>query len=541
MSAEVNGISQPPLQRNAARRSTVIGFRGAVATSQPLAAQAGLRVLQAGGNAVDAAIAAGAALNVVEPMSTGMGGDVFALVYRASDRRVYALNGSGRAPAKATPELFQQRGLQAIPQRGILPVTVPGAPAAWADLSARFGRLGLAASLEPAIAYAMEGYPVSEYIASLWQRARPLLERDPESTRVFLPDGRPPRTGERMYLPDLGRSLRRIASEGAAAFYQGEIAQAIEATSQAHDGLLTAADLAAHTSTWEEPISSVYRGHRVWECPPNGQGIATLLALNVLEGYPLAEMQWADPLTVHLKMEAVKLAMIDAARYVADPAMAEVPVDALLSAAYAQERRAAIRPERALAAPGPWQLPTSHDTVYVTAADGEGNACSFINSLYMGFGSGITVPGTGVVLQNRGHLFTLDRAHPNCLAPGKRPYHTIIPAMVTRDEALALCYGVMGGFMQPQGQVQVLCNILDHGMSPQEALDAPRFCYESDGSFHIEPYFGMETLQQLQRFGHRLEVEAGYYGGGQVIRVHPESGALMAGSEPRNDGAAVAF
>jgi gamma-glutamyltranspeptidase/glutathione hydrolase len=535
--AQVNSVRRT----NAARRSVVAGLKGAVATSQPLAAQAGLRTLQTGGNAVDAALATAATLNVVEPMSTGLGGDVFALVYWAADRRVYALNGSGRAPWAATPEVYAARGLDAVPQRGMLAVTVPGAPAAWCDLSARFGRLGLERSLTPAIDYAEDGYPVSEYIASLWKRAEPLLSRDPETARVFLPGGRAPRHGERFANPDLARTLRLLAGGGPDAYYRGPVAQAIVATSEANGGLLTLQDLADHRSTWADPISTLYRGYRVWECPPNGQGIATLLALNILQGYDLGGMPFDNAATLHLKMEAVKLAMVDAGRYVADPVLANVPVEALLSDAYARDRRAEITPERAIAVPRPWPLPTSHDTVYLTVVDGEGNACSFINSLYMGFGSGITARGTGVVLQNRGHLFTLDPSHPNCLAPHKRPYHTIIPAMVTRDDRLALCYGVMGGFMQPQGQVQVLSNIVDHGMNPQEALDAPRFSYESGATFHVEPYYGPEIIDNLRARGHTIADDPGYYGGGQVIMVDPESGALLAGAEPRNDGAAVAY
>ena len=531
---------QGVLKTNAARRSTVAGFNGAVATSQPLAAQAGLSILQAGGNAVDAALATAATLNVVEPMSTGLGGDVFALVYWAAHRRVYALNGSGRAPWAATPEAYAERGLDAMPQRGILAVTVPGAPAAWCDLSARFGRVSLERVLEPAIDYAEQGYPVSEYIASLWGRAVPLLERNAESARVFLPGGRAPRAGERIRLPDLAHTLRLLAQGGPEAYYRGAVAQAIVATSQAQGGLLSLQDLADHRSTWVDPISTLYRGYRVWECPPNGQGIATLLALNILSGYDLGAMPCDDAATLHLKMEAVKLAMADAGRYVADPALADVPVEALLSEEYARQRRAEISPGRAIAAPKPWPLPSS-DTVYLTAVDGEGNACSFINSLYNGFGSGITVPGTGIVLQNRGALFTLDPAHPNCLAPHKRPYHTIIPAMVTKDDRLAISYGVMGGFMQPQGQVQVLSNIVDHGMSPQEALDAPRFSYENGATFHVEPYAGPKVIEALRGYGHVIPEDEGYYGGGQVIMVDPESGALLAGAEPRNDGAAVAY
>jgi gamma-glutamyltranspeptidase/glutathione hydrolase len=523
------------------RRSVVAGFGGAVAASQPLAAQAGLRLLLQGGNAIDAALAAVATLNVVEPMSTGLGGDVFALIYWAADRRVYALNGSGRAAYAATPEEFARRGLSAVPERGILPVTVPGAPAAWADLAARFGRLGLSAALAPAIDYAEGGYPVSELIALDWSHQEALLRGDAEAARVYLPGGHAPRAGQRFSAPELGATLRRLAEQGADGFYQGPVAAAIVAASKAYGGLLTAQDLADHISTWVEPIHSDYRGYRVYECPPNGQGLAALLALNILSGYDLAALGFDSVDALHYKMEAVKLAMTDAARYVADPELADVPVAGLLAPEYAAGRRALIRRGHALTAPTPG-LPSGSDTVYLCAADGEGNAVTFISSLYMGFGSGIVAPGTGVALQNRGHLFSLDPAHPNCIAPRKRPYHTIIPAMVTRDERLAVCYGVMGGFMQPQGHVQVLSNMVDHGMDPQRALDAPRFMYQRGNEFLIDDFYGEDVYPELLNRGHALGITRGaVFGGGQIIAVDPESGALLAASAPRKDGAAVAF
>ena len=526
------------------RRSNVVGFNGAVATSQPLAAMAGMRMLLQGGNAADAAIAMAAALNVVEPMSTGLGGDAFALLYWAKERRVYALNASGRAPAAATLEEFQRRGLSAVPLRGILPVTVPGTAAGWGDLLARFGTMGLDTVLSAAIDYAKQGFPVSERIAAAWARSTQVLQQNDEAARVFLPGGQAPRMGQRFRNPDLAHSLRLLADRGPAAFCRGPIADAIAATSQELGGLLTAEDLAAHSSTWVQPISANYRGYRVWECPPNGQGIATLLALNILSGYDLGALRYDDPNAWHYKIESLKLAMTDAGRYVADPDKADVPIEALLSPEYTARRRALIDASRAIDPPLPGALPTSHDTVYLCAADAEGNAVSFINSLYMGFGSGVVARGTGICLQNRGRLFGLDPQHPNCIAPGKRPYHTIIPAMVTRDDDLAICYGVMGGFMQPQGQVQVLCNLVDHGMSPQEALDAPRFCYhvEQRGPTYLEPACPPTIVRALRKRGHRLEVSAsGNYGGGQVIRVDPESGAYIAGSEPRNDGCALAW
>ena len=523
------------------RRSVVMGFGAAVATSQPLAAQAGLRMLLQGGNAADAAIAVAATLNVVEPMSTGMGGDAFALIYWAKDRRVYALNASGRAAGGATLEEYQSRGLSEVPERGILPVTVPGAPAGWADLLERFGRFGLDTVLQPAIDYAEAGFPVSERIGRSWQAGEDLLRRNEAATRAYLPGGRAPRAGERFQFPDLARSMRRLAEGGAQGFYRGETAEAIVATSDAHQGLLTLEDLAAHTSTWVDPIRVNYRGYEVYECPPNGQGIAALIALNMLNGYDLAGAGFG-PDAIHYKMEAIKLGMTDAGRYVADPEHAFVPIQGLLSDEYAAQRRALVRADGVISAPKAGLPPTSRDTVYLCAADSEGNAVSFINSLFAGFGSGLVAAGTGIMLQNRGALFSLDPSHPNCIAPNKRPYHTIIPCMVTRDDNLSICFGVMGGLMQPQGHVQVLTNMVDHGMDPQTALNAPRFNFQGDDRFIAETFYPAEVLDNLSARGHRIEVtDAGNYGGGQVIVVDPESGALMAGSEPRKDGGAVAF
>jgi gamma-glutamyltranspeptidase/glutathione hydrolase len=521
-----------------------MGFGGAVATSQPLAAQAGLRVLMQGGNAADAAVATAAALNVVEPMSTGIGGDAFALIYWAKERKVYALNASGRAPYAATLEEMRRRGLTEMPERGILTVTVPGAAAGWADTVARFGRLGLDKVLQPAIEYAEQGFPVSETIAASWQGAEAMLRQDEAAAHTYLRGGRAPRAGERFLSPDLARTLRRVAEEGAAGFYRGAVAEAIVRTSQKYDGLLTLRDLADHTSTWVEPIHTDYRGYTIYECPPNGHGIAALEALNILSGYDVATLGFDSVDSLHAKMEAVKLAMVDAARWVADPEHAPVPIQGLLSPAYAAAQRRLINMDRAIAAPMAG-TPPGADTVYLTAADSEGNAVSFINSLFLGFGSGLVAEGTGVALQCRGALFRLEAEHLNCIAPHKRPYQTIIPCLVTRGDRLFLSFGVMGGFMQPQGHVQVLSNIVDHGMDPQRALDAPRFNYdiEEGNQFLLEETFGPATYAALAQRGHALELrpQSPVFGGGQVIMVDPVSGALMAGSDPRKDGGAVAF
>jgi gamma-glutamyltranspeptidase/glutathione hydrolase len=523
------------------RRSVVMGCGGVVATSQPLAARAGLQMLLDGGTAADAVVAAAAALNVVEPMSTGLGGDAFALVYRAADRTVYALNASGRAPRAATLEHYLSLGHRRMPRQGILAVTVPGTAAGWADLLGRFGRFGLDRVLAPAIHYAEAGFPVTEVIAGQWRDGEDYLRQDEEARRVYLPDGRAPRPGERFACPDLAASLRRVAEEGPDAFYRGEIARAIVATSRALGGLLAEEDLAGHTSTWVEPIHTTYRGLRVHECPPNGQGITALMALNILSGYDLGALDFASPEAFHLKMEAIKLAMTDAARYVADPALAQVPVAGLLDPAYAAERRALISPDRAIAAPAPG-LPRGGDTVYITAADAEGNAVSFINSISASFGSGVVARGTGILLQNRGAGFSLDPEHPNCLAPGKRSFHTIIPCLVTEGDRLAICYGVMGGLMQAQGHTQVLTNIVDHGMDPQEALSAPRFRFDAENRFGIESGLSRSTYAALRARGHALTVgHRGQFGGGQVIMVDRESGAYLAGSDPRKDGQAIAY
>lgn len=536
------------------RRSDMLATHGMVATSQPLAAMAGLRTLLAGGNAADAAVATAAALAVVEPMSTGVGGDAFALFYDAKAKQVTALNGSGRAPADLTLDDLRRAGLAEIPLDSAHSVTVPGTVAAWADLLARHGRMALADVLRPAIDYAAYGYPVSEVIAAAWQRSEAKLRRRP-SGQELLPGGRAPAAGEVVRLPELARTLQIIAEGGAEAFYGGELAQRIAAFLQAQGGRLSTVDLAAHRSTWDQPISIDYRGLTVWECPPNGQGLAALMALGILEGFDLAAAGEAD--RWHWLIESMRLAFADARQWVADPAFVDLPLDTLLSPAYLAGRRRLIDPRRAnpdprsgvpLATPwAPHPAPRS-DTVYLTAVDGEGNACSFINSLYYGFGSGLVVPGTGIALQNRGALFSLDPGHPNRLEPGKRPYHTIIPAMVTQNNELWASYGVMGGFMQPQGHVQVLVNLVDLGMSPQEALDERRFCLlngEPAGRVAVEADAGEALITELRRRGHDVAPVSGLerlvFGAGQVIRRNAATGVLIAGSEPRRDGCAVGW
>ena len=529
------------------RRSGVLALNGMVATSQPLAAQAGLQTLIQGGNAVDAAVAAAAALNVVEPESTGVGGDMFALIRHHNERKVHALNGSGRAPGAASIDELRTSGHYQMPQDGPYSVSVPGTVHGWETILAEHGTMPLAEALKPAIRYADEGFPVSDYIAYQWSGQGARLAARPGGQEMLL-NGRPPVQGEVIKLPTLAKTLRAVAEGGSDAFYHGEIAERIASFVQEQGGWITTEDLAAHTSDWDEAISTEYRGITCWECPPNGQGIAALEALNIVEGFDVAGMGAQSVTRYHHLIEAMRLAFADAYRYVADPRMADVPIRELTGKAYAASRRELIDPERAMAH-APYGDITAlgnggGDTVYVSVVDGQGNACSFINSVYINFGSGLVVPGTGIVLQNRAALFSLDPEHPNALTPGKRPYHTIIPAMATKDDELYLCYGVMGGFMQPQGHLQVMTNMVDFGMDPQAALNALRFQVIGDTTI-IEEGLAPEVIGGLQSLGHRLEMIRGHarvgMGGGQVIQRNPESGVLWAGSEPRKDGCAVGY
>jgi gamma-glutamyltranspeptidase/glutathione hydrolase len=533
----------------ASRRSPVYGTRGMVATSQPLASQAGLQILMQGGNAADAAIAAAAALNVTEPTSTGLGGDCFALYYEAATGKVTALNGSGRAPQALTLDRVRADGFaEGLPPFHAHTITVPGACAGWVDLIERHGTLPLWDILAPAVRLAEEGFPVAPITAFYWERGAPRLSDNAPGGQELLLNGRAPRAGELMRNPTLGRTLRAISEGGKEAYYNGAIAQKIAAAIQAQGGVMAADDLAAHRSTWEEPISTVYQGIRLFECPPNGQGLAALLTLNILAQFELP----SEALSVerlHLLIESLRLAFADTAWVVADPATHPAPLKGLLDMQYARQRAALIKPKTATLDQQRGVPVAGSDTVYLSVVDGQGNACSFINSNYMGFGTGIVPEGTGFSLQNRGHNFSLNPDHPNVLAPGKRPYHTIIPAMATRDADASLyaCYGVMGGFMQPQGHVQVLLALLD-GLDPQAALDRPRLCIEdgtAGGIVALEEGIPLAVMGQLSEMGHRVRPVSGQeraiFGRGQVILRDPASGVLCAGSDPRADGCAMAF
>ncbi len=543
-----------PHEYRASRRSVVMAPRGMAATSQPLAAQAGIEILKAGGNAIDAAVAVNAALGVVEPMSCGIGGDLFAIVWHAESGRLTGLNASGRAPHAATIEYYAGLGFDYVPDTGPLNWSVPGCVDGWACLLERFGTMSLKQVLEPAISYAEDGFPVSDIIARDWAGSTQLLKPWPESVRVYLPGGRAPDPGAVFRNPDLARSYRLLAGGGRDAFYHGEIADAILACSRAVGGLFSPEDFRDHVSTWDDPVSIDYRGHTVWELPPSGQGIAALQILNILEGYDLAETSCQSAETLHLQIEAKKLAYADRAVYYADPAFADVPVESLLSREYAERQRGRIDRDRAAVdVPAGDPILQQGDTAYMTVVDEARNAVSLIQSIFRGFGSGIVPERTGFPIQNRGQLFSLDPAHRNALVPHKRPFHTIIPAMVTRDGRPWLTFGLMGGAMQPQGHAQVLCNMIDYGMDVQEAGDAPRFQHfgsaeptgtpmeAGGGRVNVEKGIGEETFRGLADKGHRLSRASRDYGGYQAIRIDPDTGMLHGASEPRKDGSAIGY
>ncbi|SMP67871.1 gamma-glutamyltransferase family protein [Anoxynatronum buryatiense] len=518
------------------RRTLVYGQRGMVATSQPLAAQAGLDILKAGGNAVDAAIATAACLTVTEPTSNGIGGDAFAIVWLKDG--LHGLNASGPAPAALSLEALQQRGLHEMPAHGPVPVTVPGAPAAWAALAEAFGRLPLTSTLKPAIDLARHGYPVSPVAARNWERGVTKAAAHYQGAahqawfKTFAPSGRAPKAGEIWRSEDHARTLEKIAQSNARDFYEGDLACQIHDFMKEITGFLTKDDLARYEVKWEKPLSINYRGVDVWELPPNGHGIVALMALNILGQFELDPTETCESL--HLSMEAMKLAYSDGKAHIADPAHMKVTVEDLLSFGYAKERSRLIGSEALLPAPG---TPPASGTVYLAAADGEGNMVSYIQSNYMGFGSGLVVPGTGIALHNRGHNFSMDPSHPNCVAPGKRPYHTIIPGFLTRDGSPLGPFGVMGGFMQPQGHLQVVSRLVDYGLNPQAALDAPRWQWLGEKRFEMEPSISELLVEALRKKGHQIvyQSDAGSFGRGQII-LRNEAGTLCGATEPRTDG-----
>src|SRR5689334_8873502 len=526
-------------------RSVVRSRHAMVASSQPLASQVGLEVLKRGGNAVDAAIAMAAMLNVTEPMMTGVGGDAFMLVYWSKTKELKGLNASGRAPAALNLDYFARRKITKMPQFGMESITVPGAFDGWVTLLEKYGTMKLADLLAPAIECAENGFPVMEKTAEDWNAEVAELKKTPASAANYLIDGRAPRPGETFRQPNLARTLRTLARGGRDAFYKGEIARAIADYCAKNGGFISLADLAAQKSEWVEPISTNYRGYTVYEIPPNGQGLTALLTLNILEGFDLAALSAQPDRYYHTLIEATKLAFADRDRYIADPAFAKVPVAELLSKEYAAKRRALINPDKALESPPPGEINVGSDTTYFTVVDKDGNAVSFINSLFDAFGSGIVAGDTGIVLQNRGSAFSLDRAHPNRLEPGKRPFHTIIPAMVFKDNQLFMSFGVMGGGIQPQGHVQVLVNLIDLGMGLQQAIEAPRYRFMKGREVLLEDEISPTVINQLVSLGHVRASPPGILrssmGGGQAIMIDPVNGTLMGASDPRKDGLAIGY
>ena len=537
-------------------RSPVLARNGVIATSQPLASAAGLQVMQEGGNAIDAAVTAAAVLAVVEPTMTGIGGDVFALVYDAKTKQLRALNSSGRAGSKANADLLLAKGETDMPGAGVHTVTVPGALAGWAELLAKHGTISLARALQPAIRYARDGYPVAEMVADEWEGGARKMAEDPASAAVFLPNGRPPKTGEVFRNPDLANTLEQVAKGGRDVFYKGAIANAIAADMERRGGFLTAADLAAHKADWVEPIGTNYRGYDVYEMPPNTQGFVALEMLNILEGFDIKSLGHNSAEYLHLLVEAKRIGFADRSAYLADPDHVPAHVlKALISKEYAATRRKEIDRSRAAAGykPGTFAGGTASpdagaffdgrdrgDTIYLAAADGQGNAISFINSLFGTFGSGVVVPGTGVVLHNRGSGFTLQKGHPNRLAPGKRPFHTLVPAFIMKDGKPLMPFGVMGGDNQAQAHAQVVVNIVDFGMNVQDAGDAARVRHGGEG-LAAESGIGDAIRAALVKLGHQVRDGRGAMGGYQAVFIDPKTGVLMGGSDPRKDGLAIGF
>jgi gamma-glutamyltranspeptidase / glutathione hydrolase len=537
------GCGDRPAGNVSGSRSPVYARHGVIATSQPLASAAGLQMLRDGGNAIDAAVTAAAVLAVVEPTMTGPGGDVFAILFDRKSNTLRALNSSGRAGSNADADALLSGGAPEMPATGARAVTVPGAVAGWAELLERYGTVTLEAALAPAVGYARDGFPVAELIADQWAMAADVVAADPAAAAIFLPGGRAPAAGAIFRNADLAATLERIGKEGRDVIYRGPIGAALVDAVQQRGGFLTQADLAAHTADWVEPIRTGYRGFELVEMPPNTQGFVALEILNILEGYDLAAMGHNSAEYLHTLVEAKRIAFADRAAYLADPR--DVPqrlLDTLISKEYAAARRGEIDPRRAAAHPAPHAFDGRDlgDTVYLAAADGEGNAISFINSLFGSFGSGLVVPGTGMVLHNRGAGFTLQRNHPNRLAPGKRPLHTLVPAFLMKGGRPLMPFGVMGGDNQAQAHAQVVVNMVDFGMNVQEAGDAPRVRHGAEG-LAVESAIDGRVRSALTERGHRLIDGCGLMGGYQAVLLDPVTGVLAGGSDLRKDGLAIGW
>jgi gamma-glutamyltranspeptidase / glutathione hydrolase len=518
-------------------RPPALGLSGMAATSHPLATLTALDVLRTGGNAVDAAVAACAVQCVVEPQMTAIGGDCF-LLYAPKGKTVIAMNGSGHAPAKATPDWFKKQGITSIEARSAHSVTVPGCVGAWSRLVADHGRKTLGELLQPAIRCAANGYPVTPRVSADWKVHGERLSHDDGSMALLMPGGKAPAAGTRHKQTNLARTLELIARKGRDAFYTGPVAEDMVRHLKRHGGLHEMDDFAAYEPEYVAPIKTAYRGYEVFECPPNGQGIIVLLILNILSGFELASLDPLGAERFHLQMEASRLAYRDRNDLIADPRKSEVPVQRLLSSDYAAELRSHIRPNRAMEKLPPSPFPTHRDTVYLSVVDQEGNAVSFINSIFDGFGAGLLAPETGVLLHSRGSSFVVDPRHPNCIGPRKRPMHTIIPGMAQKDGKTVMPFGVMGGQYQPVGQVHFFTNVVDHGMNVQKALDAPR-AFWWDGQANLESGVPQATADGLAKRGHTVTRVGTPYGGGQAIWIGDD--VLVGGSDPRKDGCALGF
>ncbi|MGH7824520.1 MAG: gamma-glutamyltransferase [Candidatus Binatia bacterium] len=523
-----------------ANQFTVLAKNGMVASSQPLATLAGVRALMDGGNAIDAAVATAAVLGVIEPMSIGVGGDAFAIFYSAKEKRIRALDASGRSPYGASLEFCRKNGFQEMPQRGIHSVTVPGAVHGWSILLKDYGAMKLGELLQPAIRHAEEGFPVGELTAESWRESETRLKTDEGGAQSYLVNGRAPRAGEIFRNPRMAKTLRRIADEGADVFYKGDLAAKIVRCSEKNGGLFSLKDFADHSSDWVEPIAANYRGYDIYELPPTTQGFVALEMLKILEGFDLADMGRFGPETLHLMIEAKKLAFLDRDQHLADRDFMKVRVNDLFSPERVEVLRARIRLDQAA---GEFAAAPLHaDTEYVSAADNQGNLVSFIQSNFMGFGSGVVEPETGIILQNRGHLFSVDEGHPNCIGPHKRCVHTLMPGLIMRDGQPYAALGLKGGHVQPQVQTQMIVNLIDFGMTVQEAISMPRFNHLEGLKVGLEPGIPEGAIQELKRRGH--EIVAGTpesFGGAHAVLIHPESGAFVGGSDPRKGGCALGF
>ncbi|MGQ9621235.1 MAG: gamma-glutamyltransferase [Bacteroidales bacterium] len=532
-------------------RSEVIAQNGMAATSHPLATQVALDILKKGGNAFDAAIAANAVLGLMEPTGCGVGGDLFAIIWSAERGKLYGLNASGRSPRSLKIEYFKENNIDRIPSYGPLPVSVPGCVDGWFEIHDMLGKLPMADILQPAIKYAREGFPVTEIIAWQMKRNLEILKDYPNIREVYMPNGSAPEKGEIFKNPLLANTLEKIAKGGRNEFYRGSIAKAIDSFMKKQGGFLSYDDLSRHHSEWIEPVSTTYRGYEVWELPPNAQGIVALQMLNILEGYDIASMGFGSAEYMHLFTEAKKLAFEDRARFYADPVFSKVPVSQLISKKYAADRRKLIDLTRAAKVYQPGKIEAGN-TIYLTVADRYGNMISLIQSNYRGMGSGMCPTGLGFVLQDRGEMFTLEEGHPNCYAPGKRPFHTIIPAFITREGKPWLSFGVMGGDMQPQGHVQIIVNLIDFKMNLQEAGDAPRMYHTNSseptgeqmtdgGILQLESGFRWEEIQKLLQKGHTIQWNLGGFGGYQAIMWDEKNKVYYGASESRKDGQAAGY